>query len=231
MKVISVNAGLPRDVEWQGSTVTTGIFKVPVQGAVRVQTLGLEGDGQADLSVHGGRSKAVYAYPSEHYKRWQEELPGMAFPWGLFGENLSTAGCLEDRVCVGDEFRIGTVQLRVTEPRMPCYKLGVRFQRADIVKRFLQSGRSGFYFAVLQEGTLHAGDSLEPVGTAAEDVTIADIVRLYTVDRDDADLLRRVVALEALGDSWRGYFQRRLERAEGGAATSRSAPAGPRRPD
>ena len=216
MKVISVNAGLPREVEWQGKTVTTGIFKAPVQGAVRVRTLNLDGDGQADLSVHGGPSKAVYAYPSEHYERWQAELPGTALPWGVFGENLTTAGCSEDSIRVGDEFRIGTVRLRVTEPRMPCYKLGIRFQRADIVKRFLQSGRSGFYFSVLQEGSIREGDPLERDQEAAEDVTITDIVRLYTVDRHDVQLLRRVVALEALGDSWRRYFLRQLERAEGG---------------
>ena len=222
MKVISVNAGLPRDVEWQGKTVTTGILKTPVQGPVRVRTLGLEGDGQADLSVHGGPSKAVYAYPSEHYEWWQTELRDMTLPWGTFGENLSTAGYLEDSIRVGDEFRIGTARLRVTEPRMPCYKLGIRFQRADIVKRFLQSGRSGFYFSVLQEGSILEGDPLERDQEAADNVTITDIVRLYTVDRHDVQLLRRVVALEALGESWRGYFLRQLERAEGSTTDSSS---------
>ena len=143
MKVISVNVGLPGEVEWQGKRVATGIFKTPVSGAVNVSTLNLEGDGQADLSVHGGPTKAVYVYPSEHYEFWQTELPGTLLPWGMFGENLSTQGLTEADVEIGDEFRIGTVRVQATEPRMPCYKLGIRFGRTDIVKRFLQSGRMG----------------------------------------------------------------------------------------
>ena len=154
MNIISVNVGLPREVEWNGKTVTTGIFKAPVHGSVEVRTLNLEGDGQADLSVHGGPSKAgcVYAYPSEHYDSWHAELPGTALPWGMFGENLSTAGCVEEDIRIGDEFRIGSARVRATEPRMPCYKLGIRFRRQDIIKRFLHSQRSGFYFAVVQQG-------------------------------------------------------------------------------
>ena len=217
MKIISVNVGLPREVEWNGQRVATGIFKAPVQGSVNVRTLNLEGDGQADLSVHGGPSKAVYAYPSEHYEFWRAELPGTGLPWGMFGENLSTAGCVEEDVRIGDEFRIGTVRLRVTEPRMPCYKLGIRFGRQDIVKRFLQSRRSGFYFAVVQQGPVHEGDTIERVREATEGVTVADIVRLYTSDRRNVKLLRRVVALDALGDSWRRYFLRQLEGAGHGA--------------
>ena len=212
MKIISVNVGLPRNVEWKGKTVTTGIYKEPLRGSVNVRTLNLEGDGQADLSVHGGRSKAVYVYPSEHYGFWRGELPDVALPWGMFGENLSTAGLLEEEVRIGDEFRIGTTRVQVTEPRMPCYKLGIRFGRPDMVKRFLHSQRSGFYFAVVQEGRVQAGDAIERVTRARHGVTVADVVRLYTTDRGNSDLLRSVVALEALGASWRGYFQHQLEK-------------------
>ena len=212
MKIISVNVGLPRKVAWNGRTVTTGIYKEPLPGSVNVRTLNLEGDGQADLSVHGGRSKAVYVYPSEHYGFWRGELPDMALPWGMFGENLSTAGLLEEEVQIGDEFRIGTTRVQVSAPRMPCYKLGIRFGRPDMVKRFLQSQRSGFYVAVAQEGRVQAGDAIEYVTRASHEVTVADVVRLYTTDRGNIDLLRRVVALEALGDSWRGYFQHQLEK-------------------
>ena len=211
MNLVSVNVGLPREVEWGGKRVTTGIFKSAVEGPTKVHTLNLEGDGQADLTVHGGPSKAVYVYPSEHYEFWRSELAGVALPWGVFGENLSTAGLVEDDVQIGDEFRIGTVRVRATEPRLPCFKLAVRFERPDIVKRFLQSQRTGFYFAVLQEGRMQAGDSVVREETAPDSVSIADVVRLYTTDRGNEDLLRRVVSLEALGASWHRYFLRQLE--------------------
>ena len=212
MKAISVNAGLPKRVEWDGKAVTTGIFKAPLGGPVYVRTLNLDGDGQADLSVHGGLTKALYVYPSEHYEFWRTELPGTTLPWGMFGENLSTEGLVEDEVQIGDEFRIGTVRLRATEPRMPCYKLGIRFDRPDIVKRFLESRRTGFYFSVLQEGRVQQGDAIEPVKRPRQSVAVADITRLYTTDRDNVELLRRAVALDALGDSWRRHFLHRLKK-------------------
>jgi MOSC domain-containing protein YiiM len=152
MKLISVNVGLPRIVMSKGDPVSTGIFKVPVAGSVMLRTLNLDGDRQADLSVHGGPSKAVYVYPSEHYEYWQRELPEMELPWGMFGENFTTVGLFESELNIGDKFRVGSAIVVVTEPRMPCYKLGITFGRADIVKRFLASERTGFYFAVLQEG-------------------------------------------------------------------------------
>ena len=212
MKVISVNVGLPREVEWNGQRVTTGIFKTPVSGPVNVRTLNLEGDGQADLSVHGGVTKAVYVYPSEHYEFWRAELPETALPWGMFGENLSTQGLAEEEVQIGDEFRIGTVRLRATEPRVPCYKLGIRFERSDIVKRFLKSERTGFYFSVLREGRVQEGDLIERVRQRSHSVSVADVARLYASDRENIELLRRVVAVDALGDGWRQYFLRRLEK-------------------
>ena len=212
MKVVSVNVGLPKEIEWNGKRVTTGIFKTPLSGAARVRTLNVEGDGQADLSVHGGPAKAIYVYASEHYAFWQTELPDTPLTWGIFGENLSTQGLMEDEVQIGDEFRIGTVRVRATEPRMPCYKLGIRFERDDIVKRFLKSGRTGFYFSVLREGRVQEGDAIEPIKRRKQSVPIADVARLYTIDRDNVELLRRVVALDGLGESWRQYFLNRLNK-------------------
>ena len=212
MKIVSVNVGLPREVAWKGGTVTTGIFKEPVEGRVVMRTLNLDGDGQADLSVHGGPSKAVYAYAGEHYEYWRSELPDVDFPWGSFGENLTTEGLSEDAVNIGDRFRIGSAEVMVTEPRMPCYKLGVKFGRDDIIKRFLVSRRSGFYFAVLREGEVGALDEIELIGRDENDVTVADITRLYVDDKDNLELLRRAVQVEALPEKWRGPFQRRIEK-------------------
>lgn len=211
-KLISVNVGLPREVNWNGKTVTTGIFKEPVAGPVMLRTLNLDGDQQADLSVHGGVSKAAYAYPAEHYEYWKEELPDMQLPYGMFGENFTTEGLLEDSVNVGDRFRVGEAELMVTEPRMPCYKLGIKFGRADILKKFLASRRTGFYFAVLKEGHVKAGDSIELLGNNASYIAVADITRLYAFEKDDREMLRRVVKLRALSESWRDYFQHRLEK-------------------
>jgi len=149
MKLLSVNVGLPREIEWKGKIVRTSIFKAPVPGRIRVAKLNVEGDQQSDLTVHRGIDKAVYADPSEHYPFWRRELPGMDLPWGVFGENLTTEGLLEETLHIGDRLRVGSSEFVVTQPRMPCFKLGIRFNRSDLVKRFLQSGRTGFYFAVL----------------------------------------------------------------------------------
>ena len=210
MKLLSVNVGLPREVDWRGRTVRTSIFKAPVSGRVRVGTLNLEGDQQSDLSVHGGRDKAVYVYPSEHYTFWRNELPGTDLPWGAFGENFTTEGVLEDMVHVGDRLRAGSAEFVVTQPRMPCFKLGIRFGRPDMVKRFLQSGRAGFYLAVLREGEVSSGDSLEFVARDERGVTVADVVMLYTADAANEDLLRRVIELPELPEGWRDYFRKRL---------------------
>src|SRR5690348_6859690 len=162
-KIISINVGLPRIVMSDGKPVSTGIFKEPVAGRVMLRTLNLDGDRQADLSVHGGPSKAVYVYPAEHYDFWKSELPEMNLPWGMFGENFTTTGLLETEINIGDKFRIATAEVMVTQPRMPCYKLGLKFGRPDIIKRFLQSERTGFYLAVLKEGEVGAGDEFEPL--------------------------------------------------------------------
>ena len=210
MKLLSINVGLPREVEWRGKVVRTSIFKTPVSGRVQVSRLNVQGDHQSDLSVHGGADKAVYAYPSEHYAFWRNELPDMNFPSGAFGENLTTEGLLEDRVHIGDRFRAGSAEFMVTQPRMPCFKLAIRFNRPDMVKRFLRSGRAGFYLAVIQEGDIGAGDSLDLVAEDSSHVTVADVVGLYAADAANQDLLRRASKLSALPESWREYFRERL---------------------
>jgi MOSC domain-containing protein YiiM len=209
MRLISVNVGLPREVSWQGGTVTTGIFKQPVAGRVRVRQLNLDGDRQADLDVHGGPSKAVYVYPSEHYPYWRDKFPDIEMPWGMFGENFTLEGLLEDQVNIGDRLRIGGAEFMVTEPRMPCYKLGIKFGRKDIIPRFLKSRRSGFYLAVLEEGEVGAGDAVRRVSKAERSVTVTDIVRIYDDRRNrDLDLIHRAIETPALPDDWRDYLSR-----------------------
>ena len=212
MKLISVNVGLPREVVSDGSTVLTGIFKQPVPGTVRVESLNLVGDRQADLSAHGGPYKAVYAYPSEHYAYWRRELAEDELHWGMFGENLTTEGLHEGSVQIGDRYRIGTAELIVSQPRKPCYKLGIRFGRPEIIKLFLNSGRSGFYFTVAQEGKLTAGDSIELIGREAHSLTIAEINRLYSFEKDNREMLERAVQVKGLSENWRGHFREQLQR-------------------
>jgi len=212
MKILSVNVGLPREVTWQGKLVTTGIFKEPVDTPVMLRTLNLDGDRQADLTVHGGVNKAVYVYPSEHYGYWGAELPGVDLPWGMFGENFTTEGLLEEAVYVGDRFRIGETEVIVTEPRMPCYKLGIKFGRPDIIKRFLASRRTGFYFTVVRGGMVGAGDAIKLIGRGQRRISVADITRLYAFEKDDLKSLRRAIEVEALPENWKGYFQHQLEK-------------------
>ncbi|HEU4933737.1 MAG TPA: MOSC domain-containing protein [Pyrinomonadaceae bacterium] len=211
MKIISVNVGLPRLVLRNDEPVSTGIFKEPVAGRVMMRTLNLDGDRQADLSVHGGTQKAVYVYPSEHYDFWKHELPNMDLPWGMFGENLTTTGLFETETNIGDKFRVGSAEVMVTQPRMPCFKLGIRFGRADIIKRFLFSERTGFYLSVLQEGEVGAGDEFVPLEKNASGVRVVDVTRLYSSDKKNVDLLRRAIATEALPESWREYLQKHLD--------------------
>ena len=215
MKLISLNVSLPRLVEYHGEPVATGIFKQPVTGPLMLRTLNLDGDAQADLSVHGGVSKAVYAYPSEHYEFWKTELPEMKLPYGMFGENFTTEGIFENTVNVGDRFRIGEAEIMATEPRLPCYKLGIKFGRSDIIKRFLQSRRTGIYFGVTQEGEVRAGDEIKLLSRDENRITIADITRLYAFEKNDQSGLQRVVNLPALSQAWREYFATRLEEFAG----------------
>jgi MOSC domain-containing protein YiiM len=210
MRVLSVNVGLPRAVEWRDQAVETAIFKAPVAGPVPVTRLNLAGDRQADLTVHGGPDKAVYAYSSEHYAYWRAELSGVALPWGAFGENLTVEGISEADLRVGDGLRIGTAEFVVTQPRLPCYKLNARFQRPDMVKRFLRSRRNGFYLAVRKEGHLTAGDRIELVPADRSAIGVAEIVTLYIDKEAGGELLQRALATPALPPSWRDYFQARL---------------------
>lgn len=209
-RILQVNVGLPRTVEWRGKLVTTGIFKEPVAGRVAVRRLNLDGDGQADLTVHGGADKVVYAYPAEHYPWWREQYPQMPLPYAQFGENLTTEGLLEGDLRIGDRFRVGTAELVVAQPRFPCYKLGVRFGKPTVVKRFLESERSGVYFSVAREGAVGAGDAISRIERGAGDVTIADIVRVYARDHADYDTLRRIVATDALPVGLRSFFAGQL---------------------
>jgi MOSC domain-containing protein YiiM len=214
MTIISVNVGLPRDVTWHGRTVQTSIWKEPVDGRVRVATLNLAGDEQSDLSVHGGVDKAVYVYPSEHYAFWRSELPGADLGWGVFGENFTSEGLREEEVEIGDRFRIGSAEFIVTQPRMPCFKLGIRFNRPDLVKRFLQSKKTGFYLTVQREGEVAAGDPIEWIERAKSGLTILDVTNLYAQDSQSQDLLRRAIEVPALPESWRDYFRKRLWNAD-----------------
>lgn len=208
MKVVSLNVGLPREVAWRGKSVRTSIFKHAVEGRLRVDTCNFAGDGQADLSVHGGLEKAVYAYPSEHYPFWHQELSIGKLAWGAFGENLTTEGLAEDRVRIGDRFRVGSAELVVTQPRMPCFKLGIRLGRSDIVKRFQRSGRSGFYLAVDHPGELGAGDTVGLVSSDSGALTVAEVLRACS--SPEASLLERASELPALPEEWRRRFREQL---------------------
>jgi MOSC domain-containing protein YiiM len=240
MKLITLSTGLPREVMWHGRSVTTGIFKEPVRGRVALRTLNLDGDRQADLSVHGGEYKAVYCYPVVHYDYWRKELPGRELPTAIFGENftldtstsdisttdISTSdtsttgapiidGLPEDSVHLGDRFSVGSAEVIVTQPRLPCYKLALRFQMDDMVKRFLVSGRTGFYLAVTREGEVGEGDEIKAIGRDPNGVPVSEITRLYIAKQytgDDVSSVRRALQVAALPESWKGYFRERLER-------------------
>lgn len=200
-------------MNFQNELVTTGIFKEPVSGRVRLRKLNLDGDKQADLIVHGGADKAIYAYPKEHYNYWKKELPGMSLPWGMFGENFTTQGMFEETVNVGDQFQVGTAKVVATQPRMPCYKLGVKFGRMDIIKKFLASGLTGVYFKVMKEGDLEQDDEIKLIKKDENNVTIKDIVRLYTVNKDDLQTIERAVKVKDLPNGWKFHFIEQLKLA------------------
>ena len=215
MKIVSLNVGLPREVLWHGHSVTTGIYKDPVEGRVALRKLDLDGDRQADLTVHGGEFKAVYAYPLEHYEYWKGELPGVELPMGVFGENFTTTGIDEKSVQLGDRFSVGTAEVVVTQPRLPCYKLGIRFQSDEMVRRFLASGRQGFYFAVTREGEVAAGDEIRLLARDANAVPVTEITRLYiakSYDADDVASVQRALRVDYLPGDWKVYFRERLQK-------------------
>lgn len=219
MKLISLNVGLPREVRWHNMVVTTGIFKQPVSGRLALRKLNLDGDRQADLRVHGGEYKAVYCYPVEHYAYWKKELPGRDLPFAVFGENFTTQGSLEDSVHLGDRLGVGSAEVVVTQPRLPCYKLGVRFESDDMVKRFLASARTGFYLAVTREGEVGAGDEIELLSRDPSAVPVSEITRLYvanpaargeTFNEADAAVVHRALCVAGFPESWKSYLRERL---------------------
>ena len=215
MKLLSVSCGLPKEVTWHGTKVTTSIFKEPVKGRIALHKLNLDGDKQSDLSVHGGEYKAVYCYPIEHYDYWRAELPGHPLPLAAFGENFTIEGLNEETVHIGDRFAIGSAEVVVAQPRLPCYKLGIRFGSDDMVQRFLASGRTGFYLAVTREGEVGAGDEIIRLSQDPASISISTITRLYVAKRYDADdlrLVQRARELSALPDSWKQYLYERAAR-------------------
>jgi MOSC domain-containing protein YiiM len=231
MKLVSVNTGMPREVKWHppsselrragGRVVTTAIFKEPVAGRVRLRKLNLDGDLQADLTVHGGEYKAVYCYSLAHYDYWKSELGGRELPMGMFGENFTIDGgkdgLMEETVHLGDRFSIGTAEVVVTQPRLPCYKLGVRFESDDMVKRFLASGRTGFYVAVVREGEVGAGDEMATLARDTNAATVSEITRLYVAKRYgelEIATVQRALRVKELPESWKEYFRERLRHAE-----------------
>ena len=217
-RIVSLNVGLPRDLVWHGMNVTTGIFKSPVQGRVALRKLNLDGDRQADLTVHGGEFKAVYCYPVEHYEYWRKHLPGVDLPMGSFGENFTTEGLLESSVHLGDQFSVGTAEVIVTQPRLPCYKLGVRFQLDDMVKRFMASGRLGYYVAVTREGEVGAGDGIKVITRDPNAVPVTEITRLYLAKRfgeKDIVSMQSALRVPSLPDSWKDYFRELLQQPQG----------------
>ena len=221
MKLLSVNTGLPREVQWNGQAVVTGIFKQPVSGRVPLRRMNLDGDRQADLVVHGGEHKAVYCYPIAHYDYWRKELPDRELPMGSFGENFTIESELEDAIHLGDRFSLGTAEVVVTQPRLPCYKLMIKFGIADMIKRFLSSGRTGFYVLVAREGEVGAGDQIHRIARDPDGIPVSEITHLYLTKNYTAEEMARVeqtFKIAALPESWKKYFHQRLERMNSAAS-------------
>jgi len=222
MKLISVNVGRPRLLSSQGETFKTGIFKKPVSDRVMLRGTNLDGDRQADLTVHGGPDKAVYAYPSEHYEFWKEELPDHDFSWGALGENFTTQGLLETKVSVGDRYRVGSAVVKVTTPRLPCFKLAAKFEPDDIIDPFIRSGFCGFYFSVVEEGEVGAGDEFRFLGGETTTLTILEAYRLFLPASRDVKLLERGTGMQSLPASWRERYQAKLDALHAGPGFERN---------
>lgn len=210
-KILSVNVSLPKEIDFEGQKIMTGIFKEPINQRIMLRSLNLDGDRQADLSVHGGVDKAVYAYSIEHYEYWHKIFPDIVLPPGMFGENLTVEGLMEYEINIGDIFKIGTSKVIATQPRMPCYKLGIKFGRMDIIKMFLDSRRSGIYFRVIEEGEVGVGDTIDLIRKDLNQITISDIVRLYVIDKNDIEAMQRAVKINALPTGWKHYFLEQIK--------------------
>ena len=210
MNIHSIQIGKAKDVFYMGQDIRTGIYKKQTDGPVRVTKLKLEGDEQADLRVHGGVDKAVYAYPLEHYEWWKTEKPEKEFGPGMFGENLTVTGMEESRVYIGDVYRINDVELMVTSPRMPCNKLAMKMGDPMFIKDFMQANRSGFYFRVLQEGVINPGDAIEKLSEDGHKLSISEVVSLYGIEKGNKDLMQKAIASPSLPEDWKAYFRDRL---------------------
>lgn len=206
MKIISLNVSLPKEVEFRGNKVSTGIYNEPIEGRVKVRTLNIDGDKQADLTVHGGPDKAVYAYPSEHYPYWRDHYPNHKLDWGMFGENFTTEGLLEENANIGDEYEIGSARFVVTQPRMPCFKLAIKFESSDIIKKMFASAKCGIYFKVLEEGEVRAGDEIKLVRKDENNITIQDMMKTYGKEHQHKELLERALKINALPEGWKSYY-------------------------
>ncbi len=211
MKIISLNVSLPKVVEFKGKKVSTGIYNEPIEGRVKVRTLNLDGDKQADLAVHGGLDKAVYAYPSEHYPYWRDQYPDLTLGWGMFGENFTTEGLLEDQTNIGDEFQMGSAKFAVTQPRLPCFKLGIKFGATDVIKKLFASAKCGIYFKVLEEGEVGAGDEIKLVRRDKNNVTVRDVIKTYGNERHNKELLERALKIDAFPTRWKEKYQQILQ--------------------
>ncbi len=209
MEVISLNIGLPREIEFEGKKIITSIYKEPVFERVNLEKINLEGDKQADLSVHGGIFKAIYSYPIEYYEFWKKKYPNKIFSIGFFGENLTTKGLFEYEVNVGDKFKIGTAQIVATQPRLPCYKLGARAGTMEIIKQFLDSEKTGIYFKVVKSGQIGSGDQIQLIAKDPNNITIQDIVRLYK-NKASQEIMERAIKLHHLPQKWKSQFVEKL---------------------
>jgi len=207
MRLVSVNVSSGTVVQWRGRPVETGIFKQPVAGRVMVRGTNVDGDRQADLTVHGGEYKAVYAYAAEHYDWWRRELR-RDIPYGMFGENLTTEGLPEQETCVGDIFQVGRARLQAVQPRLPCFKLGLRFRDASMVRRFMDSGRLGIYFRIVAEGEIGAGDEVAWVHRDPTRLPVPELARLLVSPDRDPEAVRRALGVPALPPEWAATLQR-----------------------
>ena len=219
-RLLSVNVGLPRDVAWQGKTVHTAVWKAPVQGRRMVRRLNIDGDGQGDLVGHGGEHRAVLVYQIESYRYWQSHFGRSDFSYGQFGENFTVDGLSDDEVCIGDRYRIGGALFEVTQPRVTCYRVGIRMNEPQMAALLVAHGRPGFYFRVLEEGEVEAGDEIVPVTSDPQRMTVAEVNALLYMPGHPSNQLAQALRIPALSAGWRASFQALLERAEGGGAVT-----------
>src|SRR5580700_6575423 len=222
-RLLSVNVGLPRDIPWQGKTVHTGIWKTPVRGRRMVRRLNIDGDGQGDLAGHGGEHRAVFVYQIESYRYWQSQLGRTGFTYGEFGENFTVEGLPDDEVCIGDRYRVASALFEVTQPRVTCYRVGIRMNEPQMAALLVSHGRPGFYFCVLEEGEVGAGDEIVRVMQGPEGITVAEVDALLYKSGHPPDRLERALRIPALSAGWRGSFKALLEQARSPGATTGNA--------